>query len=41
LHPDRDQTEKGDQAKSGDPQRESQLDKRKRVYPPEAEDHFL
>jgi hypothetical protein len=41
LHPDRYQTKHSDQAKRGDTEGESQLDKRKRVYPPEAESHFL
>jgi len=41
LHPDGQQTEDGNQAKRSDAKGESDLDKRKRVYPPQTEYHFL
>jgi hypothetical protein len=41
LHAKRHQTEDGKQTKGRDTQGEGQLDKRKRVNPPQAEYHFL
>jgi hypothetical protein len=41
LHPDGQQTEDGNQAKRSDAKGEGNLDKRKGVYPPQAEHHFL
>jgi hypothetical protein len=41
LHADRHQTEHRNQTKGSYTEGESQLDKRKRVDPPQAENHFL
>jgi hypothetical protein len=41
LHPDGQQTEDGNQAKGSDTKSERYFYKGKRVYPPQAEYHFL